>query len=522
MATQGQPIQRKIQSLNPATGEILAEFEPAGEREVQAAVERAQRAGREWRELPVKARARYLLAAKEVLQRRRREMAELVTREAGKPIVEALTTEVMVVLDALTYYSRRGPRLLRPQRVPHHNLAVKFKRGRLMFEPHGVIGIISPANYPLAIPCNEIIPALLAGNCVVLKPSELTPQIGLAIRDLFHEAGLPEGVLTVVLGEGDAGKALIESGIQKLIFTGSVATGKRVQALAAQRLLPTVLELGGKDPLIVCADADLDRAASGAVWGAFTNAGQACLSVERAYVVRKVAEEFIPRCVEKARRLRLGRGGEIGVDVGPLIRERQVRVVEEQVADARAHGAQVLVGGKRPGLPGFFYEPTVLTQVNHGMRIMREETFGPVLPIMVVESEEEAVARANDSEFGLSASVWTRSNARGVRLARSLACGAVMINDCISYFGVTEAPHGGVKSSGLGRTHSQLGLLEMVQVKYLDVELNTFLPKFWWFGYDAKALRLMEGFSDFLFANRLWERARGLARLLRNLNKRRV
>lgn len=522
MATQTQPTQRKIQSINPATGEVLAEFDAAGEREVHAAVERAQLAAREWRHLPVGARARYLLAVKEMLQERHREMAELVTREAGKPLVEAVTTEIMVVLDALTYYGRRGERLLRPQRVPHHNLAVKFKRGRLLFEPYGVIGIISPANFPLAIPFNEIIPALLAGNTVVLKPSEMTPQIGLAIRDLFRAAGVPEGVLTVLLGEGEAGKALIESNIQKLIFTGSVTTGKRVQAMAAQRLLPTVLELGGKDPLIVCEDADLDRASSGAVWGAFTNAGQACLSVERAYVLRKVADQFIQRCVEKTRRLHLGRGDEIGVDVGPLIRERQAKIVEEHVEDARAQGAQVLVGGKRPDRPGFFFEPTVVTKVNHGMRIMREETFGPVLPIMVVDSEEEAIARANDSEFGLSASVWTRSRARGARLARALSCGSAMINDCISYFGICEAPHGGVKSSGIGRTHSHLGLLEMVQVKYLDVELNTFIPKFWWFGYDAKALRLMEGFSDFLFANDLWSRARGFAKLLRNLNKRRV
>jgi acyl-CoA reductase-like NAD-dependent aldehyde dehydrogenase len=536
-------VRQKLLSINPATGEVLGEFDAAGDDEVRAAVGRATEALPVWRELGVSHRGRYLSRLKGILYARREEIAALITREAGKPRVESLLAEVMVALDTLDYFAGSAVRFLAPERVPHHNLAVKFKRGRLEYEPYGVVGIISPANFPLSIPFSQMVPALVAGNTVVLKASELTPQIALAIRDLAAAAEFPRGVMNVVLGDGLAGRALASAPIHKLVFTGSVATGKRVQATAAERLLPTILELGGKDPMIVCEDADLHLASSGAVWGAFTNAGQACLSVERVYVMRQVAEQFVRLCLEKTRQLRVGPGDDPSVDVGPLIREKQVRIVEEQVAEAVSQGAEVLCGGRRPpfaaqaasppesvGLPaissgsagpsGFFYEPTVLTGVHHGMRIMREETFGPVLPIMEVEDERQAIALANDSEFGLSASVWTRDLERGRRIARLLEAGAVMVNDSTSYFGISEAPHGGVKSSGIGRSHSRFGLMEMVRVKYIDLDALPKVPKLWWFGYGPKAIRLMQGFVDFLFAPGWVRRARGLLTILVNLRKR--
>lgn len=522
--TPGEPAaaQRKIQSVNPATGEVLAEFDCAGAADIQMAVAAAARAFPHWRRMGVGERTAYLFRLKAALYDRRDEIAGLITLEAGKPVVEAMLTEVMVVLDALEYFGHRAAKFLSPQAVPHHNLAMKFKRGRLEYAPHGVIGIISPANYPFSIPFNEIIPALAAGNAVILKPSELTPQVGMAIRNLLDAVNLPPGVAQVVLGDGQTGGTLAAAPIQKLIFTGSVATGKRIQAAAADRLLPTVLELGGKDAMIVCSDANLETASSGAVWGAFTNAGQTCVSVERVYVLREVAEKFTALCVAKARKLRIGRGDDPSTDVGPLIRERQVHIVEDLVADAVAAGANVLCGGRRPDLPGlngFFYEPTVITSVNPQMRLMREETFGPVLPITAVGSEAEAVTLANDSDFALSASVWTSDRKHGERLAREIDAGAVMVNDCISYFGITEAPHGGPKMSGMGRTHSRLGLMEMVQVKYLDSDLAPGIPKVWWYRYGAKALRFAEAFVEFLFGRGALQRARGLGGMLANLSK---
>jgi len=503
---------RKVQSLNPATGQLLAEFAAADAEEVQAAVADARRAAPAWRKLGPGGRARYLVKLKEALFKRRHDVAALITREAGKPRLESLLAEVLVALDGLDYLARHGPAFLEPESVPHQNLAVRFKRGRVEYEPYGVIGIISPSNYPFSIPMNQIGAALIAGNAVVLKPSEFTPQAGLAIHTIAEEAHLPSGVLHVIVGDAVTGAALVNSPIDKLVFTGSVATGKRIQAEAAERLLPTVLELGGKDPVIVCADADLGMASSGVVWGAFTNAGQACLSAERVYVVREVADRFTQLCVEKTRRLRVGAGEDPDTEVGPLIRERQLKIVEEHVAEAAAAGAGILTGGRRAapaGLDGFFYEPTILSGVHHGMRIMREETFGPVLPIMAVRDEAEAVRLANDSHFGLSASIWTRDLRRGESLARGLESGSVMVNDCLSSFGIAEAPHGGFKLSGLGRTHSWVGLMEMARVKYIDVDLLPKVPKLWWYGYDTRAGRLMESFVDFLFAPGFWSRVYG-------------
>jgi acyl-CoA reductase-like NAD-dependent aldehyde dehydrogenase len=276
-------------------------------------------------------------------------------------------------------------------------------------------------------------------------------------------------------------------------------------------LLPVVLELGGKDPMLVLDYADVDVASSAAVWGAFVNAGQACLSVERCYVHRSIYETFLQACTEKTKKLRLAHGEDPETDVGPMIHERQVKVVEAHVEDAKVRGARVLAGGTRfPELGKNFYKPTVLADVTHEMRITREETFGPVLPVMAFDSDDEAVRLANDSEFGLAASVWTRDKARGERLARRIHAGTVMVNDVISCFGISEAPHGGVKSSGVGRTHGRFGLEEMVRVKYLDIDRMPGMKKVWWYSYGESFARQMEGFLDFQFAQGVGARLRGL------------
>jgi acyl-CoA reductase-like NAD-dependent aldehyde dehydrogenase len=503
----------KIASINPATGEVLRQLDCAGEAEVHAAVARAEKAQPGWSALGIGKRIAVLGEFRRVLHAKKAEVARLIVHEVGKPYAEALVTEVLVVLDAVRFLVDHAYSILREESVPHGNVAVKTKAGYILREPYGVIGIISPWNYPLSIPATETLAALVAGNAVVLKPSELASLSAFELASLLEEAGLPKGVFQVVAGDGATGAALANSAIQKLIFTGSVATGQRIAQAAAARLLPVVLELGGKDPMLVLDDADIDVASSGAVWGAFVNAGQTCLSVERCYVHRGLYRPFLEACAAKAKRLRVGNGMDPEIEIGPLIHERQLQLVEEHVSDAAAHGARILTGGKRlPELGANFYAPTVLGDVTHDMRIMREETFGPVLPVMAFDSEEEVIRLANDSQYGLAASVWTRDRKRGDGLARRLQAGTVMVNDVVSCFGISEAPHGGVKASGIGRTHGRFGLEEMVRVKYVDSDRLPGTKKVWWYGYNEPFARQMESLLDLQFARRWARRLRGALR----------
>ncbi|HKN33891.1 MAG TPA: aldehyde dehydrogenase family protein [Terriglobales bacterium] len=513
MATDLQIAVRKVVSINPATGETLRSFDSVGDEDVRGAVSRARAAQQGWNALGLRKRLAIVRNFQQLLHEKKSEVAQVVTREAGKPYVEALLTEVAVVLDTAGFLLDNAYRLLRPEPVPHGSLAMKTKSGLLFREPYGVIGIISPWNYPFSTPATEALGALVAGNAVVLKPSEFTSLCGLELQSLLHAAGVPKSVFDVIVGDGATGAALANSDLHKLIFTGSVPTGKRVAQAAAARLLPVVLELGGKDPMVVLDDVDVDVVSSGAVWGAFVNAGQACLSVERCYVHRSVYGRFVEACVEKTRKLRVGNGLDPETDVGPIIHERQLRIVESHVEDARTHDARVLAGGKRlPELGPNFYAPTVLADVTHEIRIMREETFGPVLPIMAFDDDEDAIRLANDSEFGLAASVWTRDRARGEAMAARISAGTVMVNDVVSCFGISEAPHGGVKASGLGRTHGKLGLQEMVRTKYVDSDRLPRVKKVWWYGYGESFTRQMEGFVDLMFSRSLLARLQGALR----------
>jgi acyl-CoA reductase-like NAD-dependent aldehyde dehydrogenase len=509
MAATAIPIDT-LPSINPATGQVLAHFEKTTPEKVARTVLLARAAQREWARIPIRERCRLLRTVRDAMMASRNALADAVVNESGKPRVEALFADLFVALDSAKYWSKNAPVMLRPERVPHHSIAAKAKSGHLVYEPLGVIGIISSWNYPLAIPMSQIIPAVAAGNSVVCKTSEFTPQCGALIEKLFRDAGFPQDLVAVVQGGGEVGQALIEASPDKVLFTGSMATGKRVAEACAKKLIPSVLELGGKDAMIVLADADLQVAASAAVWGGYTNCGQVCLSVERLFVEQAVSQRFVELCVEKTKKLRLGAGNDPATDVGPLIRPQHVQRTSDLVEDAIARGAKVLCGGNpRPDLGPNFFEPTVITDVDCSMRLFHEETFGPILAIQTVKDAQEAVQRGNDSPFALAASVWTTDTKKGQSLARQLRAGAVMVNDAISYFAVAEAPHGGCGASGWGRTHGRAGLLEMVHTKYIDVDRLPRSEKPWWYRYGGELAQAADAFLQFEFS-------RGVSAKLRN------
>ena len=474
-----------LESFNPATGELIGSVETAEPDEVAATVAAVARVQPFWGELTLADRGRYLERTAEILAGDLEEVARLLTAEQGKPITESHTMEVVPTIDALRWIAAEGPEILAEQQVKMGGGLFFGKKAKLAFEPLGVVAVIAPWNYPWSIPFGEIAIALMAGNGVVLKPSELTPLLGERIRVAFEKAGVPEGLVSVVQGDGEVGRAVVESDVAKVFFTGSVATGYSVGAACAARMKGAVLELGGKDPAIVCADADLDNAIDGIAWGGFANAGQTCSGIERVYVVADVAERFLAGLGAAAERLAVGDPQSWDTEIGPMVSPEQAAIVTGLVDDAIAAGAERVCGGpvEVAGSPGSHIAPTVLTGVTHEMRIMREEIFGPVLPVVVVEDEEEALRLANDSDFGLGASIWTRDRAKGERMARRVRSGMVWINDHAYTHAAVQCAWGGIKDSGLGRTHSSFGFYECAEVK--TVTWNPARSRdFWWHPYD--------------------------------------
>ncbi|MDB5066080.1 MAG: aldehyde dehydrogenase [Chloroflexi bacterium] len=463
-----------FESLNPATGQLVGRFPLDGPAEVAAAVARARVAAAWWGALEFGERARRLRGLKALLARRAEELGDLVHLENGKPRTDAFL-EIMLAIDHLEWAARNARRVLGPRRVRAGLLAAN-QAASVEYLPLGVIGVIGPWNYPVYTPMGSISYALAAGNAVVFKPSEYTPAIGRWIADVAAEAIPEHPVLQVVTGAGETGAALCASGVDKLAFTGSARTGRRVMAACAERLTPVLLELGGNDAMIVDEDADLDAAANAAVWGALQNAGQACISVERVYAVDAIHDRFVGKVTELAGRVRAGEGD--GADIGPITMPGQLDVISRHLADAFERGARAVVGGP-DAVHAPYVDPVVLVDVPAGALILKEETFGPTLPIVRVRDADEAVRLANDSRYGLGSVVFARR--RGKELARRLRAGMTSVNAVIAYAAIPSLPFGGVGDSGFGRIHGDDGLREFSRSKSttsmrfpLPVDLQSF------------------------------------------------
>ena len=490
--TNGGPAAATIPVENPATGEIISTVPVLGEPELERMVRRARAARDGWEAMGFAGRGRVLRRAQRWMLDNPERILDLVVSETGKTYEDAQLADLGYTVTALGFWAKEAAGYLADERVPSwNNPLAAGKKLVIRYAPIGVVGVIGPWNFPIANSFGDCIPALMAGNSVILKPSEVTPLSSLLMAEMMQECGLPDGVFQVATGDGSTGAALIGK-VDCVMFTGSTPTGKKVLKAAADALVPCYLELGGKDPMIVCADANLERAANAAAFYSMNNAGQVCISVERVYVEAPVYDQFVAKVADNVRKLRQGAPDGIGtVDVGAVIFPPQLDIVDDHVRDAVAKGARVLTGGHpRPG-PGRFYEPTVLVDVDHSMKCMTEETFGPTLPIMKVSDADEGVRLANDSVYGLQASVWTSNIPRGESLARRIEAGVVCVNDAQVNYTALNLPMGGWKTSGLGTRHGSAGIRKYTKVQSLLVTRRALKREPFMFPYSASRTLLL-------------------------------
>jgi succinate-semialdehyde dehydrogenase/glutarate-semialdehyde dehydrogenase len=457
--TPGVPVVEngKLISTNPATGEEVGRFPVAGPAEVAAAVERAREAAAWWAGIGYAERRHRLLRWRADVARRLPELAELVHRETGKPVAEAIV-EAGGGIDHIAWAARHARRVLRSRRVPSSLLQIEYS-ARLEYQPFGVVGVIGPWNYPVLTPLGSIGYALAAGNAVVFKPSEYTPAVGAWLAARFAEAVPEQPVFQTIYGTGETGAALTRAGVDKVAFTGSTGTGKKIMAACAETLTPVLMECGGKDAMIVDADADPDAAAEAATWGGLTNAGQTCVGIERVYVADAVYDAFLARLVERAGKLRVGAED---ADIGPITMPAQLDTIRRHIDDALARGGRAVLGGPEAVAPPYAH-PTILVDVPEDAAAVREETFGPTLTVARVKDAEEGVRLANASRYGLGGAVFSRT--RGVELARQIRSGMTSVNSAISFAGQPSLPFGGVGDSGFGRIHGADGLREFSRPK---------------------------------------------------------
>jgi acyl-CoA reductase-like NAD-dependent aldehyde dehydrogenase len=485
---------------NPATGEIVATVPDLDADAVAEMAVRGRAAQPGWEAFGFEGRGRVLLRAQKWLMDNADQVISTILSETGKTFEDASLAEISYAGNAFGFWAKQAPEYLADERVKSGQLLVKGKKLILRYRPLGLIGVIGPWNYPLTNSFGDCIPALAAGNSVILKPSEVTPLTSLLMAEGLRECGLPEHVLQIATGRGETGAALVEQ-VDMIMFTGSTRTGRKVAEAAARRLIPASLEMGGKDPMLVLSDADLERAANFATYYSMQNAGQTCISIERVYVEEPVYDEFVAKVSEKVRALRVGAPhGPGSVEVGAITFPPQLETIKDHVADAVQKGARVLTGGREVQGTGRFYEPTVLVDVDHSMKIMTEETFGPTLPIMKVSDVEEAVRLANDSPYGLGSSVFTRDTERGEQIARRLETGAANVNDAMINYTVLELPMGGAKASGLGSRHGAGGIRKYSSQQAIVVTPRLALKREpHMYPYKSRTSRLLAGVFKFLY-----------------------
>ena len=494
--------------LDPATGKEVGSYRQMTAEEVGGLVARARQAFPAWSQSSFTERSRILRRAAVILAENAGAYAEEIAAENGKTRFEALLTEIYGTVDLMHYYAKNARKFLGPVKVPG-NIAMPFRKAFYYFEPKGVIGIISPWNYPLSLSAGPVVSAIAAGNTVVLKPSSQTTRSGLIVKEVLDRAGLPAGVVEVATGSGSgSGQALVDHpGLDMLYFTGSTEVGRGVNLAAARRLIPAVMELGGKDVAIVTRNADLDRAANGVAWASFTNCGQTCISTELILVDRSIYEPFVERLTRVVEGLKPGkRTGE----VGSMTMASQLHIIEEQLEDAKQKGARVLTGGKRPDLPGMFFYPTLLADTTPEMKVRKEETFGPLKPIIPYDTVEEAIALANASDYGLSGSVYTRDREEGQRIARQLKTGSVNINEGLITMAFPGLPFGGVKHSGLGRAHGIEGLRAFTDIKSITAYHGKVRRELMWYPVPENGDRLAEQALLVLFSGSMMKKLGGV------------
>ncbi len=494
------PESAQIEVENPGTGEIIATVPDLSPAHVAELAARGRAAQPQWEAFGFEGRARVIRRAQKWVMDNSDRITKTIVSETGKTWEDAQLAEIGYAGNAFGFWAKHAEEYLADEKVHSSQVLVMGKKLILRFRPLGLIGVIGPWNYPLTNSIGDCIPALMAGNSVILKPSEVTPLTSILIAEGLRECGLPENVLQIATGRGDTGRALIDH-VDMVMFTGSTRTGRKVAAAAGERLIPVSLELGGKDPMIVCADADVDRAANYATYFSMQNAGQTCISIERVYVEEPVYEDFVAKVSDKVRGLRVGNteGGYGTIEVGAITFPPQLDIIREHVADAVDKGARVLTGGNEVPGSGRFYEPTVLVDVDHTMKIMKDETFGPTVPIMKVKDAEEAIRLSNESPYGLGASVFTKDTAKGEQIARRLEAGSANVNDALINYTVLELPMGGAKASGLGSRHGAVGIRKYCSQQAIVITGMAMKKELFMYPYKSRTSRILAGAFKLLY-----------------------